>query len=198
VKDLSDGVVVRTILPDGPAAKSELEANDIITAVDGREVVTVQQLRGEVRSKKIGAPVVLDVVRPNNGGAGRRMKIEVKPAEWVDQPPVEEAMLKPAPLKQKELPAVGVTVHTLSHEMASHYGVDDTADGVVVVAVEKGTSAARKGIKPGDIITSVNKQSVSSPKEFRDVLRNGDFKKGITIQVLSGKKSRTEVLKDGE
>jgi len=107
-------------------------------------------------------------------------------------------VLKPAPLKEKALPAVGVTVHTLSHEMASHYGVDVTADGVVVVAVEKGTSAARKGIKPGDIITSVNKQSVSSPKEFRDALRKGDFKKGITIQVLSGKRNRTEVLKDGE
>jgi serine protease Do len=199
VKDLNDGVVVRSILPDGPAAKSELEANDVITAVDGREVITVQQLRGEIRSKKIGEPVVLDVVRPNSSGTGKKMKIAVKPAEWVDPPPpVEEAMIKPRPLIEKELPAVGITVHTLSHELAAHYNVDVTTDGVVVVGVEKGTSAARKGIKPGDIITDLNKKSVSSPSEFREALRSGDFKKGITVQVLSGKKARTEVLKEGE
>jgi serine protease Do len=199
VKDLNDGVMVRSILPDGPAAKSELEANDVITAVDGRQVVTVQQLRGEIRSKKIGEPVVLDVIRPNSGGLGKKMRIEVKPSEWVDPPPpVEEAMIKPRPLIEKELPAVGITVHTLSYELAGHYGVDVTTDGVVVVAVEKGTAAVRKGIKPGDIITSVNKHSVSNPKEFRDALRNGDFKTGITVQILSGKKSRTETLKEGE
>jgi serine protease Do len=200
VKNLNDGVVVRSILPDGPAAKSELEANDIITAVDGKEVVTIQQLRGEIRSKKIGEPVMLDVVRPDNGGPGRRMKIAVKPGEWIDPPPtpVEEALLKPAPLIEKPLPSVGITVHTLTHEMANRYGVDVTTDGVVVIGVEKGTAASRSGIKPGDIITRVNKQTVSSPKEYRDALRNGDLKKGISIQVLSGKKTHSEILRETE
>src|SRR5437764_229593 len=62
VKDLKDGVIVKRIISGGPAAKSDLATNDIITAVDGKQVATVQELRGEIRSKKLGEPVMLDVV----------------------------------------------------------------------------------------------------------------------------------------
>src|SRR5437667_1868260 len=63
IKGPAEGVVVHSILPNGPAAKSELKPIDIITAVDGKRVATAQQLRGELRSKKIGHPVTLDVFR---------------------------------------------------------------------------------------------------------------------------------------
>ncbi len=63
IPGVRDGVVVRTIVPDGPAAKSELKPSDIITAVDGQLVATPQQLRGSIRGKKIGTPVTLQVFR---------------------------------------------------------------------------------------------------------------------------------------
>jgi serine protease Do len=195
VKDLRDGVIVKRILPDGPAAKSDLATNDIITAVDGKQVATVQELRGQIRGKRLGEPVMLDVVRPDRHGEGKKIKVEVKPAEWAD-PPSTLARIRTAPRKDEGQPSIGVTVHTLTHELADHYGVDVSADGVVVVAVEKGTLAARKGIKPGDVISTVNQQTVSNPKEFQEALKEADFKKGITLRVLSGKKSRSEVLKD--
>src|SRR6185503_20157180 len=37
---VEDGVVVRAVLADGPAAKSDLRAGDVVTAVDGRPVKT--------------------------------------------------------------------------------------------------------------------------------------------------------------
>src|SRR2546422_1110345 len=45
LKDVQDGVVVSKILPDGPAAKSDLKPADIITAVDGKRVSTAQDLK---------------------------------------------------------------------------------------------------------------------------------------------------------
>jgi serine protease Do len=68
IKGVSDGVVIDRILPGGPAAKSDLERSDVITAVDGKQVATPQQLRSEIRGKKIGKPVVLDVFRPDSKG----------------------------------------------------------------------------------------------------------------------------------
>ena len=202
VKDLKAGLIVTMIVPDGPAAKSDLATNDIITAVDGKQVATVQQLRGEIRGKKLGQPVTLDILRQDSGGNSKRINVEIKPAEWADvdvsPPRVIPQPPRAPPVEAAEPPAIGVTVHTLSHAVAAQYGLDVTSDGVVVVAVEKGTPAARKGIKPGDIITTVNKQPVSSLKDYQDALRQADLKKGVTIRVLSGRKSRLEILKEGE
>src|SRR5207245_8040663 len=63
VKGINDGVVVAAIEPTGPAFKSDLKVVDVITAVDGKSVSTAQQLRTEIRGKKIGQPVTLDVFR---------------------------------------------------------------------------------------------------------------------------------------
>jgi S1-C subfamily serine protease len=63
--------------------------------------------------------------------------------------------------------------------------------------VEKGTPAARKGIKPGDIITSVNQQAVASAKQFRDAVKNADLKKGVKVELVSGSTARVEVLSEG-
>ena len=70
-----------------------------------------------------------------------------------------------------------------------------SAHGVIVMQVQKGTPAGRKEIKPGDIITAVDHRSVSDPKEFRDALKKADLKKGILLDVLSGKTARFEILK---
>ncbi|MEY3547317.1 MAG: hypothetical protein RLZZ313_1679, partial [Verrucomicrobiota bacterium] len=56
-----DGVVVRSIEPNGPAYGSELKPADVIISVDGKPVATTQQLRSLISRKKAGTEVVLDV-----------------------------------------------------------------------------------------------------------------------------------------
>src|SRR6266542_2542998 len=63
ITGIEDGVVVFEIPPEGPAAKSDLKAGDVITAVDGKPVVTAQQHKDEIRGKVIGPTVVLAVDR---------------------------------------------------------------------------------------------------------------------------------------
>src|ERR1035441_10104226 len=84
VKGVEDGVVVEQIVAGGPASKSDLEQGDIITAVDGRQVATTQQLRGEIRGKKSSQFVTLDVYRSDLTGHGKMIKVQVEPAEWVE------------------------------------------------------------------------------------------------------------------
>src|SRR5262245_37507539 len=45
ITGVDDGVVVVAIPSDGPAAKSDLKAGDVITSVEGRAVSTAQQLK---------------------------------------------------------------------------------------------------------------------------------------------------------
>jgi serine protease Do len=77
VKVDEDGVLVTEIRPDGPASKSDLRARDVIRKVDGKSVATATQLRNEIRGKKPGSTVTLDVTRD-----GKPLKIKVRPELW--------------------------------------------------------------------------------------------------------------------
>ena len=82
IPGIQDGVVVTEILPSGPAANSDLKPGDVVTAVDGKPVVTSQQLKDAVRGKKIGQSVKLDVVRQGDNSKDiRRLKVSVKPGD---------------------------------------------------------------------------------------------------------------------
>src|SRR5438034_1424019 len=50
IKGPVQGVVVHSIVPDGPAARSDLRPTDIITAIDGKAVGTAQQLKRDRKS----------------------------------------------------------------------------------------------------------------------------------------------------
>ena len=80
IKGVEDGVLVTTIRAEGPASKSDLKSGDVITMVDGKTVGTATQLRNEIRGKKAGVPVTLDLVRN-----GKPMKIKVRPELWPER-----------------------------------------------------------------------------------------------------------------
>jgi serine protease Do len=83
VAGAEDGVLVTSIQENGPASKSDLKRRDVIISVDGKSVVTAAQLRNEVRRKKAGSPVTLEIIRQS-----KPMKIKVHPEEW---PEVKES-----------------------------------------------------------------------------------------------------------
>jgi serine protease Do len=190
-KGVTDGVVVLSLQTNGPAYKSDLRPTDVITAVDGKAVSTPQDLRGEIRGKKIGEAVTLDVVRN-----GKAMQMKIKPAEWIETPVIPE-LVRGSPDREDERSGLGLTIHALTREVAKQFGADMT-EGVIVVSVARGPLASRHGIRPGDIITGVNQKSVANPKQFREALKTASLKKGIVLNIVSGKTAHFEVLKVGE
>jgi serine protease Do len=187
VTGVSEGVVVHSIVSDGPAAKSDLKLGDVITAVDGKAVSTAQELRDEVREKAVGQPLTLDVFRKD-----KVFKVKLSPAEYVD-PNVDA--LASAPNDASSAPtSLGVTIHPLTPELAKQFNTDMT-EGVMVVAVQRNSPADQKDIQPGDIITALNQQPVSNPKQFREALKRADLKRGVIVNLISGDSARFEILR---
>jgi serine protease Do len=194
VKGVDRGVVIRAILPEGPAAKSELKPSDVITAVDGQPVATPQDLRNEIRRKTIGQSVTLDVRRPQSSGDPKALAVAIKPMEWEAEPAeVVAKREEPAPKDDSDA-NLGLTVQSLTRELSEKFHVPFT-DGVLVATVEQDGPAARHGIQPGNVITAMDSQPIATVRQFRNALKKADLKKGVLINLLSGDVARFEILK---
>jgi Do/DeqQ family serine protease len=62
---------------------------------------------------------------------------------------------------------LGVNIYSLTPDMAKSLNIAGT-QGVLVSQVTEGSAAANAGIKPGDVITSINGQSIKSNGELRN------------------------------
>jgi serine protease Do len=187
---VKDGVIVTQIQPDGPAAHSDLKPTDVITAVDGKSVSTGTQLKNEIRAKKVGQMVTLDVHRH-----GKNIKVKVKTEAWPDDP--VEVVHHKTKEDEVESAAFGMKVAVLTKELAAQYEIDPP-EGVIVAEVEKGSVADKKDFRAGDIITAINQQPVTSPKQFREFIEAADHKKGVIINFISRGTSKFQILKGSD
>jgi membrane-associated protease RseP (regulator of RpoE activity) len=83
---------------------------------------------------------------------------------------------------------LGVTVSDLQPQLADYFGVKD---GVLVTSVAAESVGAKAGAKAGDVITTVNGDTVKSPAELRQRtsrLNDGDE---VTIGIVRDKKAMT-------
>ena len=189
ITNVTSGVVVFEIPADGPASKSDLKPGDVIVGVEGRPVTTAQQLKNEIRGKKIGAPVTLDVNR-----FGKSIKVKVRPEAWPEEP---TPVVARKPAHRDESPRLlGLTVEAVDKELAGRFGLENT-EGIVVTEVEPGSAAERQGIKAGDVITEINQKPVTTPTQFRDAMKAADPRKGVLLNYTRGGASKFEILKDG-
>ena len=76
------GVLVSDVQADTPAARAGLEVGDVIIAVDGKRVRWSGEVSREIRSRKAGDTVPLDVVR---GGALRKLTVTVEEHRDLDR-----------------------------------------------------------------------------------------------------------------
>ncbi|MBN9689929.1 MAG: trypsin-like peptidase domain-containing protein [Verrucomicrobia bacterium] len=174
VPGLADGVVVTRIVPTGPAsgAVPALRPNDVITAVDGKPVKTPTELRALVTRKLPGTSVSLDVRR-----AETTFVAKVEPQAMPDD---LDQIGRPEPKPQPEPALLGMRLKPLSPAEADEKNLEG---GLVVVDLPEKGPVVEAGVRPGDIITEVNHQSVDNPLKLAEVAETIDGKKDVVLVV---------------
>lgn len=191
---LPAGVLVRAVFAGGPAAKSDLKAGDIVTAVDNKNVKTFRELKEQISYKKPGDTVTLNVVRLIGGGKTKNLSIKVK-TEAIPETDEELAASEMSPTPFEESGDFGLVVKGLTKQLAEEFDID-TSEGVIVTEVKRDSVAEEKGMQAGDVITEVNRQPVTTLKQFRDAMKSANKKKGVILNYITKGTSRFTVLKE--
>jgi serine protease Do len=81
-----EGVLVRSLVPDGPAGKSGIAVNDVITKVAGQPVGSPVEISKQISSREPGETITVDLIHK-----GKPVMLDVtlgvKPAEIADNAP---------------------------------------------------------------------------------------------------------------
>jgi serine protease Do len=86
---------------------------------------------------------------------------------------------------------LGVGIQDISEEVAEYYGIKEKS-GVLVTEVFPGDPADLAGIKPKDIILSVNRKAVDNARQLTGMI--ADINVGDTIQIKINRNGKTRTL----
>lgn len=167
--DRVGGAKVYTLQEGMPARDAGILVGDIITAVAGRDVVSVSDLQRHVRRFEPGNIVEVELVRLTGG----RETISVRLASAPTPDPVVEQTAA-VTIDRIDDP-IGIRVGNISAGLRRSLDLPSTVGGVVVTSIEPNGPYARRllaGLGPRQIITSVNRNEIDSVEDYERAMRN--------------------------
>jgi serine protease Do len=180
--DRPRGALIAGMTDGGPAAKAGVQNGDVVLTFDGRAVSDNRALPRMVADAQVGKTVNMEILRK-----GQRRTIPVTVQRLVEDEKVASADKTPAkPSNAPKAPAavnLGMTLAPVSPESRRRFRLDGKVEGVVVTEVDADSPAGQKNIRPGDVITEVAQQKVTSPDEVSTKL-DAERKAGHKVVLL--------------
>ncbi|MEC8053170.1 MAG: Do family serine endopeptidase [Pseudomonadota bacterium] len=157
--DRPGGAVITKLAPKGPFARAGLRVGDIILRVGGREVNDRQAINYRIGTSALGSQLPVDFRRR---GAARVATVAMVAAPR--RPAANVTLLR------ARTPLQGASIANMSPAFALETGYDDLVAGVRVMAVPRGSPAARSGFRPGDLLVSVNDRKIARVSDVKRIL----------------------------
>ncbi|MBI1397674.1 MAG: Do family serine endopeptidase [Betaproteobacteria bacterium] len=164
--DSTNGAVVSSIDPSGPAAKAGLKPGDVVLRVNGEPIHRSMDLAQVIGDMKPGSSATLEVWR---NGEAKDMTVNI--AELPDDQVAQNATGDSAQGR------FGVAVRPLSPQEQSE---SSTKGGLLVEDVAG--PAAKAGILPGDVLLQFNGTPVKSVDQLRGLVQHAGKQVAVLIQ----------------
>jgi len=160
------GAVVVEIAPGSAAADAGLQAGDIITSVDEKTITSASDLHNSLGLLRVGDKVEIGVLRNGlplavSARIGERRQVTVDAADLSERlaGAVMSDIPEGSPLKGR-------------------------IEGVLVVEVERNSTAWAYGLRPDDVIVGVNRERVKNVEEMKKVVSSGG--RAIVLNIQRG------------
>ena len=153
--DSTDGAFVSSVSPESPAAKSNIQAGDIIIEFDGKKIISFKDLPKVVAETPIGNEVKVSVWR--NGGL---IEITVQ----IDE--LDEGNTIQANSEGVYIEELDITLVELDIDNAEMLGIEPSTSGILVKSVGENN----KSLLVNDVIIQVSSEKIYDLASFQKMV----------------------------
>jgi serine protease Do len=154
------GALVSDVVPGSPADKGGVKPGDVVIAFNQKNIDGPRDLSSRVAQTPVGQEAKVAVLRE---GSEKQLTLKVEKFG-----PGEGKVEKSASSDQGKW---GLGLEDLNPQMKG-LSRPQNSQGVLVANVQPGSPADLAGVRPGDILLSVNRQPVHSTKQAVEVISN--------------------------
>jgi serine protease Do len=172
------GVIVASVAPGSPAAKTALQAGDVLVSLNAIPLQSVPQLTWLLLHKHSGDHIRLEV-----GRKATKMLFDVP---LVSEPPHSEDSIATIDIEENLVAKLGIVGFARKHGPTEPTSTASRT-GVLVVARLRGSDTQAE-LTTGDLIRSVNSVPITSVAQLRTTI--GSFKPGDAIALQVERKGK--------
>jgi serine protease Do len=160
------GAAVTQVLPNSPAQQADIQVGDIITAVNNSNIKNASEVVNTIAFLRVDSKISIDLLRNN-----KHLKVS--------------AVITDPKKRQQSIAQMDPFLHGVGFKNFSILSpIHGSVKGVLVVSVEEDSNAWQADLKPGDVITSVNQEKISSIDELKAITKKADHL--LLLNVLRG------------
>ncbi len=159
------GAIITSVMKDYPAYKAGLQPGDVIIKLNGKDVMTKDDLINDLLMYNPGDVVTLTIERNK-----KDMDIMVKLANWPNETQIAYGMQG-----LNTATGLGLTVAQLNSDLRSKYSIPKNIDGVVVVKVSNNLAGY---ISEGSVVLELNNKKIENLQDWEKYsksIKNGDY-----------------------
>ncbi len=173
------GALVGGVIPGQPADKAGLEAGDVITKIDGKDITSSDELLRAIAGSKPGTDIKVTAWR-NGGYKEFTVTLADRAKETAS---ANDPSSRGNSKEESAVASLGIDVRTFNKKEADQLKMPNT-NGLLVTNVEPGLIADEGGIRRGDVIVAVGRAPVNSIKDFQNKVEEAQ-KKGVLMLQIS-------------
>ena len=183
-----NGALVAEVQPDSPAARAGILRQDVIRSINGQTIHESSDLPPIVGAMAPGAKVVVELIRD---GKPRTVTATLNALdERVANAGDGDDDASPRPAAAAQANPLGIVGEDMDAQQRSRLGLQ-AGEGVLVARVE-GIAAREAGLRPGDVVLAVGRNTVASAGALNAQLRG--LKPGQAVMLLVRRGGGTQYI----
>jgi Do/DeqQ family serine protease len=175
----NSGALVTRVAEGSAAERAGIQIDDVIVSINGARLRDSGSLRNAIGLLPPGESVSVGLIR----GDGRE---EIVTAVLEELEPTAPVAAAPPANRESEIDAVFEGAELVANTAPGG------AAGLLVARVDPGSPAADRGLRPGDIITKVNRVPVRTVAEAVAVMEDA---RAIVLQIQRGRRSQLMLMR---
>jgi serine protease Do len=167
------GVLISDVVKGSPSEKAGLSRGDVILRFDDKEIENAHKLSQLAAATTPDTLTKIDILRN-----GKEQTISLKVGTMSEE--------GQKIVSSEEKSDWGMIVQELTPQLAQQLGLEPGTTGVVISDIKEASPAAEAGLRPGDLITEVNRRGVKNLNDYQQALKQVKNGENLLLLVKRG------------